>query len=374
MSATRRKSFWQLLVEEGLISAQALREAVRRAQEEGGRLEAHLVDLGLDDEAFARFIASRFHVPLTLLEDPPDAGVLALVPREVAQAFLLVPFAVADGRLFVAMANPLQEEAYLELERLTDRTVVAHVAPLSRIREALARYPDRAPAEGLVARFSLRAAWGSPHAPALDAIQPLPAQREGYTALRNLERTPPDVLVLVAPSGSGRTWLATAWGRGVAGEGVRWVDGKAVYSRWNRLQRRGYGDVLVDLLAQPACLILDVPEGDPEFWESVLRERVQRGGRSVVVLSSIPEGRWGDWLAGFPRAVLDPPGEEDVQMLLQIRGARLPEALIGALFRMTRGHLRRLSGLLDSLQAATGGDWSRVTPEMLRRLGAKQGG
>ena len=190
MSRPRKKSFWQLLVEEGLISADVLREAARRMREEGGRMEEHLVTLGLDDEAFARFVSRRFRVPYTSLETPPEPQVLAVVPREVAESFRLVPFAVNDGKVFVAMANPLVEEAYLELERVVGGGVVPYVAPLSRIRAVLQNWPEGSP-EGLAERFSIKARWGLPFEVQWEGLTPLPAQGEARTALETLRRQPP---------------------------------------------------------------------------------------------------------------------------------------------------------------------------------------
>lgn len=374
MTKTRQKSFWTLLVEEGLISAQMLREASQRVKEKGGHLEAHLVDLGLDDEAFARFISSRFRIPLTLLEDPPDPNVLGLIPREAAQAFWMVPFAVEEGKVFVAMANPLHEEAYLELDRLTDRTPVIFVAPLSKIRGVLAQYPERPSAEGMVARFSLRPSWGTPYHQDLEGIQPLPVQEEAHKAMAHLRKTPPSILIVRAPSGSGRTFLSVAWGHSLDRERVRWVDGKAVYNRWVRLRRRGYEDMVVDLLAQPAHLVVDVPYGEGTLWEEILRERSQRGVRSTVVVSDFPEGELGEFLEGYPQVLLGTPGEEDAEALVRIYHIEMPQTILRTAFRMSRGHLRRFLGLLDSLRAAVQGDWSKVTPELLRRFASKQGG
>ncbi len=365
MSKPRKKSFWQLLVEEGLITADVLKDAARRVKEEGGRMEEHLVALGLDDVAFARFVSRRFRVPFTSLEPPPDPHVLATVPREVAESFRLVPFAVSDGKIFVALANPLVEEAYVELERVVGAGVVPYVAPLSRIRAVLQSWPE-SPPEGLAERFSIKARWGLPFEVSWEVLSPLPAQEEARTALETLRKHPPRVVWIQGPSGSGRTFLSVAWGQAVAPGMVRWARGAVMEERHRRLSRKGLGDTLMELLATPRLLILDEP-GDGAFWEQVMGEREQRGNLTVVITPGKGDVL-EEVLSRAVQVVVGKPGIEDARALVSIRGARLEDKMVQTLWKEARGHLGRFSAFLDSLYAAVGGDWSRVSFDHLKQL------
>lgn len=366
MSAARKKSFWQLLVEEGLITSDMLKEAVRRVQSEGGKMEEHLVALGLDDTAFARFISSRFRVPLTMLEEPPAPEVLALVPRDVAFQYHLVPFAVTDGKVFVALANPLVEEAYLELERVVGGGIVPFVAPLRRIREILNQFPESSP-EGLAARFSLKARWAAPTDRRWDERADLPAQAEAQTALDTLRTTLPRLIHLSGPPGSGRTFLAVAWGQTVMPGGTRWAQGKVMEDRFTRLERKGLGDTLVEILASAPLLVVDDP-GDAPLWERVIGERLQRGALTLVITGEKIPLPVTEILSRSVRVVVGRPSEDDAHALARHRGATLDTKLIHFIWKVSKGHLGRFSALLDSLHAAVGGDWSRVTPDLVKRL------
>jgi len=365
MPQTSKKSFWQLLVEEGLITADILKEAARRAKEEGGRMEEHLVALGLDDGAFARFISRRFRVPFTSLDTPPESHVLAIVPREVAQSFRLVPFAVSDGKVFVALANPLVEEAYLELERVVGGGIVPYVAPLSRIQAILKDWPT-SPSEGLAERFSIKARWALPFEATWEALAPLPAQEEARTALEVLRRQLPRLIWLQGPPGSGRTFMAIAWGQAVEPGAVRWARGSVMEERYHRLSQKGSGDTLVELLSTPRLLIVDEPQ-DGGLWEKVLLEREQRGNRTVVV-TAMGSQVLQEVLSKAVRVMVGKPGVEDARALAEVRKARLDDRVVQVLWKGAREHLGRFSALLDSLYAAVGGDWSRVSPDLLKRL------
>jgi type IV pilus assembly protein PilB len=131
-------------------------------------LKTLLVDqLAIIDEASfekARAVAARLRVPLerTLVErghipmgfvlqqlaqawevgfldlkindiDPPA---LRTIPEKYARAHTLIPFAIKDRQLHVAMWNPRDRRALGELEQLTGRRVIPYLAPDSAIRRA----------------------------------------------------------------------------------------------------------------------------------------------------------------------------------------------------------------------------------------------
>ncbi|MBI2862165.1 MAG: hypothetical protein HYX89_05030 [Chloroflexi bacterium] len=102
----------------------------------------------VSEEALAEAIgrAGRItHIRLTPyrlnghVADPVDPRAARLVSGELARQRNLIPIAQLDGVLVVAMADPLDEDAIAEIQRLTGLAVQPVVSPRSDIRAALDR-------------------------------------------------------------------------------------------------------------------------------------------------------------------------------------------------------------------------------------------
>src|SRR2546430_9700680 len=108
----KSKSFGEriadVLIEDGLLLPNQLREAVDIQRNEGGRLLKILTDRQFVTEQDMAFSMGRcLNTPpinLTRLRVPED--IMALIPREMAKTNKLIPIARLNGKLFVAMADP----------------------------------------------------------------------------------------------------------------------------------------------------------------------------------------------------------------------------------------------------------------------------
>lgn len=76
-------------------------------------------------------------VPFAPLDLPMEH--LGLVPREVAEHFLVVPLRVDEQNIEVAMADPTLDSVVEELEFATGKHVVRVEASASELREAIDR-------------------------------------------------------------------------------------------------------------------------------------------------------------------------------------------------------------------------------------------
>jgi hypothetical protein len=65
-----------------------------------------------------------------------DPGALRTLPEKYARAHTLIPFAIKDRQLHVAMWNPRDRRALAELEQITGHRVIPYLAPDSTIRRA----------------------------------------------------------------------------------------------------------------------------------------------------------------------------------------------------------------------------------------------
>ena len=91
----------------------------------------------------AKALAKQLQVPFLRLkgiEIPKE--VTNLVPVEIAKKHLLVPVKIGEGKLIIAMANPLDTDAIQVLRMATKMKIEVAVAPREEILKALGRaYP-----------------------------------------------------------------------------------------------------------------------------------------------------------------------------------------------------------------------------------------
>ncbi|HEX2827727.1 MAG TPA: hypothetical protein VHP37_15345 [Burkholderiales bacterium] len=121
------------LVELELITPEQLEHALQlQSAVSGVRLGHLLVDLGFVSEAhLAQVVCEQLGIPLVDLESFPidRNAVLPLLPEQCARRHGMLPLCRIDGRLFVAMSDPLDLQA-LEAARFCARMTVMPVMAL----------------------------------------------------------------------------------------------------------------------------------------------------------------------------------------------------------------------------------------------------
>jgi len=134
-----RKWLGQLLVERGLLPADDLVKALALQRERKGRLGRILVDLGfISQQHLSEVLSEQLGIPRVdpneLQDVPPE---VARIPAGFLRQFLLYPFRVEDGTVFVAMADPLESDNLRAMEQLTGLRVEPRLAAESEILKAL---------------------------------------------------------------------------------------------------------------------------------------------------------------------------------------------------------------------------------------------
>jgi superfamily I DNA/RNA helicase len=101
-----------LLVREGLITAQQLTAALQDARKENTRIGYSLIKLGFIAEAdLTRMLARQYRVPAVDLERVTvDPKIIKLVPADLAHKHLVLPLRRVGRTLTLAMANPIAGE------------------------------------------------------------------------------------------------------------------------------------------------------------------------------------------------------------------------------------------------------------------------
>ena len=143
------------LASRGLISEQALGEAIAEQERTGGRIGQILVHGGaLEEHALLRVLAEKMSLPTVDLSefDPAKAPVDA-IPEPLARRLKCVPLAIDDRYLYVAVPDAPDRSLPIELEEHTHLEVRPFLAPAGDIDALLRRIHGEQYSR--VARFDL---------------------------------------------------------------------------------------------------------------------------------------------------------------------------------------------------------------------------
>ncbi len=133
----------ELLIREGLISQAQLDEALKCQVLFGGRLGTTLVEMDMIKESdvlrcLSKQLERPFVSPEELMSVPPD--IIALIPKEIAEVFKIVPVNLEKKRLTVAMMNPPDPTAIDKISFMTGYTIAPAVCTELRVLHALEHY------------------------------------------------------------------------------------------------------------------------------------------------------------------------------------------------------------------------------------------
>ncbi len=127
----------------GLLNAKQLNEAIEYQCIYGGKLGTSLIELGLlDEDQIAKTLSQQLqlhYIKSELLMDVP-APVLALIPRETALKYQVVPYREDGKKLFVAMNEVSNLTAIDDLSFQLDHIIIPLAIPEVRLMLALQRH------------------------------------------------------------------------------------------------------------------------------------------------------------------------------------------------------------------------------------------
>jgi len=138
----RKKYLGELLIEAGVITAEQRDKAMQEQKRLGKRLGETLVSLGfITEDVMAKALSAQMGLPfkeLRFMSVTP--GVLELVPEPLARKHKALPLEIHNGRLTVAMSDPLNVFAIDEIKRVARMPVDTVVITESELLSALDRY------------------------------------------------------------------------------------------------------------------------------------------------------------------------------------------------------------------------------------------
>jgi Type II secretion system (T2SS), protein E, N-terminal domain/HEAT repeats len=170
----------QLLLEEGIVSPEGLRQALTRQGEAGGTLDTALLELGLAAEAplvaaMAR-AADLPPAPLSAYEQA-DARARRVFPSKVAERHGLAPFALDGRELSLVATCPVDLGLLDEVSFMLSLHLAPHIGPEWRVRSLIQRLYGGTLPPRLARLAELSAARGT--SPGVAAAAPGPSEAGG---------------------------------------------------------------------------------------------------------------------------------------------------------------------------------------------------
>ncbi len=136
------KQLGDILVEDGLLTADQLFQATQEQKRLGRALGRVLVDLGMVSEAqLVAALAAQIGMTFVDLTDyPVDGSAVAAFPDAVARRYTALGIGFEDGKIVVAMADPANVIALDDIRSLTGRDVKPVVGTRADIAAAINRF------------------------------------------------------------------------------------------------------------------------------------------------------------------------------------------------------------------------------------------
>jgi type IV pilus assembly protein PilB len=129
----------EILIRQGVVSKNQVKEALELQSNEGGLLGENLVKLNfMTDRDITKAIIAQYGCPFITLDSfdfNKDAA--KLIPEAMARQHKVAPIDIIGDILVVAMSNPLDATTVEYLEEISMRTVRPFIAVISDIDSAL---------------------------------------------------------------------------------------------------------------------------------------------------------------------------------------------------------------------------------------------
>lgn len=132
----------ELLVREGLVTAEQLSAALQDARQNGHRIGYALIKLGFVQESeLTRALAKQYRVPAVDLDRVQvDPKIVKMVPGDLALRYLVLPLRRVGRMLTVAMANPTDAGAIDNLKFITRHDIEPVIVGEYTLRKHLENY------------------------------------------------------------------------------------------------------------------------------------------------------------------------------------------------------------------------------------------
>jgi type IV pilus assembly protein PilB len=146
-----RKQLGEILKEWGLVTDKQIKEALERQARSGRRLGEIFVGQGVCIEAdVTKALAMQFDMEYLELDiGTINPQVMEMMPEEMMREYQILPLAYEDGRLKVAITDPLDLESVDAIRFRLNMDVDCVLAPREQVSQIISSYTERTESESV---------------------------------------------------------------------------------------------------------------------------------------------------------------------------------------------------------------------------------
>ncbi len=142
LEKVKRKTFADILVDEGIVPQEIMKKALKEQWSEGIPIELYLINKGyVNEDTLISVLTKKFplkYVDLSVIQPDPEA--VDHIPYRIAKKYVLIPLRKSGRSLAVVMGNPLNREMVSELKKVTDLKIIPFVGKISEILDYIETY------------------------------------------------------------------------------------------------------------------------------------------------------------------------------------------------------------------------------------------
>ncbi len=142
LEKVKRKTFADILVDEGIVPQEIMKKALKEQWSEGIPIELYLINKGyVNEDTLISVLTKKFplkYVDLSVIQPDPEA--VDHIPYRIAKKYVLIPLRKSGRSLAVVMGNPLNREMVSELKKVTDLKIIPFVGRISEILDYIETY------------------------------------------------------------------------------------------------------------------------------------------------------------------------------------------------------------------------------------------
>ncbi len=142
LEKVRRKTFADILVDEGIVPQDIMKKALKEQWSEGIPIELYLINKGyVNEDTLISVLTRKFplkYVDLSVIQPDPEA--VDHIPYRIAKKYVLIPLRKSGRSLAVVMGNPLNREMVSELKKVTDLKIIPFVGKITEILDYIETY------------------------------------------------------------------------------------------------------------------------------------------------------------------------------------------------------------------------------------------
>ena len=134
-----KRKIGEILIEDGLLSKVQLEEALAHQEEKGGLLGTILIEKNfVDEESLVSALGKQFKIPyLPLKSYSINPDMAEMLPAGFCHEHLAVAFDCDHKKVYVAVADPMNEAAIEKIKTLTGRIPQVFLSRISEILNAI---------------------------------------------------------------------------------------------------------------------------------------------------------------------------------------------------------------------------------------------